>query len=151
MIIKSYAAGYADYGSTYSYLGRFNYDSLTLEESFNINQTSWLNHGELLTAVNNDGNILLAGNERLCLYDSISTELVSDFGTSGVANGIDSYFIPSDIKIQDDNKILLAGTINALNGCVYRINADGTKDESFGSNGEFILENYMFKSMDILI
>jgi uncharacterized delta-60 repeat protein len=54
-------------------------------------------------------------------------------------------FFPGGQKIQPDGKIIVFGygglTNNGfLDGVVYRLNADGTKDLAFGTNGRIILD-----------
>ncbi len=94
--------------------------------------------GKLLVAgstwVNNSDGFYIA---RLNLDGSIDTS----FGGNGFTEvdispaGLD---IPYDIAVQADGKIIVAGTANIENGgdiALLRLNADGSVDTSYGTNG----------------
>lgn len=90
-----------------------------------------------------------SGNNRFCVTRLYASGAIDDtFGTNGkraidvVANSVQT---PGGAALQPDGKIVLAGSC-ALSGirlpCAVRLNADGSDDASFASNGRAILLNY---------
>lgn len=74
-------------------------------------------------------------------FNCQKTYLDTSFGENGMITT--TLFTPKAIKMQKDGKILVAGeykrpfgTSSHLNHIIYRFNADGTIDESFGTNGK---------------
>ena len=98
------------------------------------------------SAVLQNGSIISAGNTTNFTTDFVVTKvsstggLDSDFGIQGYA-GVDFSFGLEDLRsiaVQADGKILVAGTTklnNNTSGAVSRLNANGTVDPSFGTNG----------------
>jgi uncharacterized delta-60 repeat protein len=94
-------------------------------------------------AVQPDGKVLLAGFTSI-KSDAAVARLNPDgspdrgFGTEGVARieSTDTEYI-YDVAIQPDGKIVVAGDIYATNnnGFVRRLNADGSPDKGFGTDG----------------
>lgn len=81
------------------------------------------------------------------------------FGTNGTAlftsNNHAERFDISGITVQNDGKIVLVGRSHNLGGFttdyrvfICRLNANGTKDTSFGTNGVTILNTYVETSAD---
>src|SRR5688572_7370347 len=62
-------------------------------------------------------------------------DLDATFGDAGKKIIPDWELIPTDSAIQADNKILVSGYGHFDVGHVFRLNADGSVDRSFGSNG----------------
>ena len=67
----------------------------------------------------------------------------STFGTNGILD-VDptaAYSLCTALEVQTDGKILIGGQtgnlVNPMNFAVYRFNADGTRDQSFGTSGLF--------------
>lgn len=65
------------------------------------------------------------------------------FGTNGILD-VDptaAYSLGTALEIQTDGKIVIGGQtgdwVNTVDFAVYRFNADGTRDQSFGTNGLF--------------
>ncbi|MCZ8168308.1 T9SS type A sorting domain-containing protein [Flavobacterium sp.] len=86
--------------------------------------------------------------------------LDASFGTNGIAlftsNNHAERFDVSGITVQSDGKILLVGRSHNLGGFntdyrvfICRLNANGTKDTSFGTNGVRILNTYVENSADL--
>ncbi|MBI9106955.1 MAG: hypothetical protein JEZ04_09445 [Spirochaetales bacterium] len=149
-----YSAGYVNNGAApnYVYLGSYNPANLALEFHFNVEAATWQDHGTdiLVTAAPEGGAVYIAAYNLLGKFDVTSKNKVDGFGTSGLANGIDSLFVASDIMVQPNGKILLAGTSDNTNGILYRFNADGILDAGFANNGAFIRDNYIFNAVDVL-
>ena len=64
------------------------------------------------------------------------------FGTAGVATILFSQYgqAPTAIAVQADGKILVGGTVNSSSTSYWiitRLNADGSRDKTFGRNGVF--------------
>jgi uncharacterized delta-60 repeat protein len=85
--------------------------------------------------------------------------LDTTFGTNGIAlftsNNHAERFDVSGITVQSDGKILLVGRSHNLGGFstdyrvfICRLNANGTKDTGFGTNGVRILNTYVENSAD---
>ncbi|MEN9335018.1 MAG: hypothetical protein RLZZ500_5 [Bacteroidota bacterium] len=85
--------------------------------------------------------------------------LDASFGTNGTAlftsNNHAERFDISGITVQSDGKIVLVGRTHNLGGFSYdykvfvcRLNANGTKDTGFGTNGVTILNTYLETSAD---
>src|SRR5688572_21439697 len=62
-------------------------------------------------------------------------DLDPTFGSGGTTIVRDWELIPTDSAVQADNKILVSGYGHFDVGHVFRLNANGTIDRSFGSNG----------------
>lgn len=96
-------------------------------------------------ALDSNNNIIIAGNSSLlsgyCMRITPQGILDSTFGNNGIIyfpNNINFYPKFNSIKIQSDNKIVLAGgnTVNNLIDFVLvRLNPNGTLDSTFGLNG----------------
>lgn len=70
--------------------------------------------------------------------------LDTSFGTNGkVTTIIEKSAYPNDIAIQPDGKIIVAGSLHLISGgsasFVVRYNSNGTLDQTFGTNGTFVL------------
>ena len=125
----------------------------------------------LSIAVFSDGSIFTAGSSQNDEVDDFGSDfaivkynedgtLASDFGTGGMVltdlNGLSSD-VATDIAIQNDGKIVVAGRTHA--GAAYvdykiavvRYNSDGTLDESFGTQGKAYcsIESYDDYSYDV--
>lgn len=130
-------------------LVRLNEDG-TFDNTFGNNGINIIDAGgnaiaEAMTILD-DGKILLAGN----IEDNFSIgrfnadgSLDTSFGANGwsIINYDVGVSFVKDLAIQDDGKILLAGLL--MNGVTFmyqmaaaRINADGTIDNTFGTNGK---------------
>lgn len=118
-----------------------------------------------------DGKIILAGTSNMnnmsiadTTYFSMARlntdgTLDTTFGTNGKVAVDFSSFAHNDIvraaAIQPDDKIVLAGQIqitigNNLHGAVMRFNADGSVDNTFGTNGKVMLTFASSNSSEIL-
>lgn len=147
---KIFVAGYGLDGGPITFLGKFNQANLSLEGSFTL-PASWYSMGEnIQTAVTPEGKVLLAAYDRFSQFDPDTLQIDDTFGTNGNIEGIDNVFIAYDVKVQSNGKILLAGELNALQGCLYRFNSDGTFDEGFGTGGQFLLDNIWFSEVEVL-
>jgi uncharacterized delta-60 repeat protein len=148
---KIVIAGHYDNGGDRDiYVGRIN--QFGMDNSFGTNGNVTYDFGsgddEVWTlALQNDGKIVVAGNVSngsdkdfgLLRYDA-SGVLDNTFGTAGVVTtelgaNVDDY--PLQAIMQPDNKILVAGvqfgTTQDL--VIARYNANGTLDNTFGTNG----------------
>jgi uncharacterized delta-60 repeat protein len=88
-----------------------------------------LNNGKFLVAGNSDGGTLLMRFKR-------NGQLDNSFANHGVMldhNSTDNVF---GMTVQSDGKMLVAGNGEGAVS-LYRYNADGTRDASFGDNGHF--------------
>lgn len=70
--------------------------------------------------------------------------LDTSFGTNGkVTTIIEQSAYPNDITIQPDGKIIVVGSIHLVSGgsagFVVRYNSNGTLDQTFGTNGTYLL------------
>jgi uncharacterized delta-60 repeat protein len=100
-----------------------------------------------------DGKVLVTGGDTLFVARFNSDGTVdSSFGTNGVARptevsqGTQPTFALGGLAMQSDGKIIAAGYIsqmlqdhNAQFSALYRFNADGTVDSSFGEQGRLIV------------
>ena len=143
-------------GSYRVVLARYNSNG-TVDTSFDGDGFVFLNPGAtaivLKMAVQADGKILVAGSCRISgppddimvLRFNADGSLDNTFNGNGmvflnITEGIDQLF---DIRIQPDGKIVAAGTqyrdVDRLSDiCVLRINADGSFDNTFGTNGRVV-------------
>ncbi|MEW6194356.1 MAG: T9SS type A sorting domain-containing protein [Bacteroidota bacterium] len=101
-------------------------------------------------ALYSDGKIVVCGTSRKATgnYDAAIIRLNSDgtidqsFGTDGIVftdNISGMLNIPYDIKIQNDDKIVIAGVLHSESNTeifVNRYNYDGSLDNTFGTNGK---------------
>jgi uncharacterized delta-60 repeat protein len=147
-----YAAGYFANGihGTDFALVKYNADG-TLDTGFGTDgiatqAVGTSNDNCYAAALQSDGKILLGGDfDSGSTYDLAVVRFLADgtpdpgFGTNGVATvavgGADNY--GTDIAVQPDGKVLLMG--RHLDGdwdfIVLRLNADGSPDTGFGTNG----------------
>ncbi|ESU24226.1 hypothetical protein FEDK69T_06650 [Flavobacterium enshiense DK69] len=139
-------------GSDYDFaVARFNSIG-TLDTSFGTNGTTVSPFGSALDLgraldIQSDGKILMLGasNSTLSIarYNT-NGQLDTSFGTDGllltttpltVGNPTNSfYFSKPVVKYLSDGKILVSGT-SSNDYALFRFNADGSVDNSFGSNG----------------
>jgi len=138
--------------------GDGNNTGYTLDTTFGINgivktpvvyQTSSYDNGHYQMCLQPDGKILVVGPYQN-VYSSSSVQYIgviryntdgsldTTFGTEGVAETslLSDFGYSSDILIQSDGKILVAGY-----GGVIRLSTEGSLDTTFGTNGECILED----------
>ena len=116
------------------------------DASILIDTTAYINIGTSLTAIRDDGKIIIGGN----IYSNseygqnyVLTSLLpngsidSSFGVNGkVVSPINnSYVYIRAIAIQKDGKILLGGTINNNDFLLVRHKDNGELDSTFGVNG----------------
>lgn len=136
--------------------------NITLNETFGYEGFTYVENTSIVDKIvlNPDGSIISAGRKfgsggsRLVLtkHDAIGTQDLS-FGTNGIAlttiqNAIDI----SDIQVQQDGKILVAGSsdtgletapgVPIIHACVVRYHPNGIIDSSFATNGIFIETDY---------
>ncbi len=123
-------------------VSRLNPDG-TLDTSFGSNGLLTLQASGTWEFVENitvldDGGVLVQGapgfQSSVSKYTA-SGELDTQFGENGVASlaGFASY--RGDLAVQADGKILIASTSTFNDFAVLRLNADGSRDTSFGNNG----------------
>lgn len=104
-------------------------------------------------ALQTDGKFLIGG--EFTSYNNISRNKIARINTDG---SLDVSFIPfnfssnaiiTDIVVQPNNKILVAGIFSTYNGisrnCIVRLNEDGTMDNSFNP-GTGIQNSYPFST-----
>lgn len=134
-------------------ISRYNTDG-GLDESFGTNGTvltdiSNANDVPYSISVLNDGKILVAGKAHFAgIGDSYMTvvkynnngSVDESFGDAGVSNIIlnDTSSYATGLLVQQDNKIVLTGTIVSSNNedfALVRLNSNGGRDPSFGING----------------
>ncbi|GIX40678.1 MAG: hypothetical protein KatS3mg129_0411 [Leptospiraceae bacterium] len=124
-----------------------NSNELTPNDSFGSNGMKSYNiSGDIETAykikILPDGKILIAGicSLKFCLL-KLNPDGTKDptFGNNGevITNFNGNHYIVTDLKIQIDNKIILAGHCRETNYdfCLVRFNSNGTIDTSFGNQG----------------
>jgi uncharacterized delta-60 repeat protein len=122
-------------GNSRNRMVRLNSD-WTLDNNFSIG-TGFSNTVNVI-AVQNDGKILAVGS--FTIYNGTSRNRVIRLNSDGtidnsfsIGTGFNSPII--DIAIQNDGKILVAGTFTSYNGTsrngIIRLNSDGTIDNSF--------------------
>ena len=89
-------------------------------------------------AIQTDGKILVGGN--FTSYNGTSANRIIRLNTNGSVDGTFVYgsgfdFIPEDIKIQTDGKIVIVGLFTSYNGTIangiIRLNSSGSVDTSF--------------------
>ncbi|MGB6037321.1 MAG: hypothetical protein WBG42_13695 [Cryomorphaceae bacterium] len=135
-------------------VARFNEDG-TLDTDFGDGGYTTYSHNDVDDRIFNmaiapDGSILGSGFSATVnfQYSALLVKFTPDgvldntFGTEGVvAEGEENFNEGADVKIQSDGKIFLAGTTgdgppNAFDFSVWKYNADGTRDMSFGIDGQ---------------
>lgn len=110
-------------------------------------------------AIQNDGKVFVAGFSQNNEFDDFGADFVlikynedgslaTDFGTNGMVvtdiNNLSSD-VATDLVIQNDGKILVAGRTHAGGAyenyglVVVRYNSDGTLDDTFGSQGKAVI------------
>jgi uncharacterized delta-60 repeat protein len=111
--------------------------------------------------VQSDGKILIGGN--FTIYNSVTTNFIIRFNTDGTRdntfnigtgfNGSVGY-----IKLQSDNKIIVAGTFSSYNGTTknkfIRLNSNGSVDNTFDVGtgaGTAVVDSVTMQSDDKLI
>ncbi len=106
---------------------------------------------EMQIAADNSDRLIIAAPELVGRFDSLMN-VDTSFGSNGTSSTFfDSGFIPSDIAVQADDKIYICGYyVDSITiACLYRINSDGSLDQSFANNGRFFRENSDFISVSI--
>jgi uncharacterized delta-60 repeat protein len=149
---KIIAGGYSQKGNQYAFtVARYNTDGV-LDNSFGtkgvvVTAVGTKNDQAQTVTIQDDGKIILAGfstsgtnnNFALVRYNQ-NGSLDPNFGTGGIVTssvGANTSSIYS-IKVQSDGKIVAAGfasTGNRFEYAVVRYNANGTPDNTFGTNG----------------
>jgi uncharacterized delta-60 repeat protein len=150
---------------------RFEADG-TLDTSFGVNGVVKYDHGSVDdeaedVALLSDGSILVAGFTVTTTYNysALLVKLTPDgaldatFGEAGsVEEDIDQFDYASQVKVQTDGRIVMAGTAgegppSIFDMAVWKYNADGSRDASFGTDGlaQPVLEGYsaMIYGMDM--
>ncbi|QQR81518.1 MAG: hypothetical protein IPJ69_05225 [Deltaproteobacteria bacterium] len=117
-------------------------------------QVGSINAGEKLSAIQQDGKIIVSGADGRSglwtLKRLLPTgELDETFGVHGIVElsmRAAFYMIPYIVKIDSDGKILIAGGIEWSHSgaytrdfIIFRINTDGSRDTSFGPEGMKII------------
>ena len=125
-ILQFPQAGYLDYSFGYG--------------GFKISEPGFINKG-VSTVVLSDAKILVAasyminGDDYAVLKYNPDGYIDNTFGIEGIASfDISEPDIASDIALQQDEKIILAGTSNN-DFCLIRMNADGSLDNTFSGDG----------------
>jgi uncharacterized delta-60 repeat protein len=97
-------------------------------------------------AVQSDGKILLAGNANdqiaLARFNTDGTIDTSFSGDGSLITNVQNYGFGSDVKVQSDGKILVAGSSHPggpYNFVVTRYNSDGSLDTSFGGGDGIVI------------
>ena len=107
-------------------------------------------------AVQPDGDLLLAGKLDTAAYvfrfNDLTVPRADQYDDSFDSDGIQSYAIGgafpiSDVLVQPDNKVVVSSHDNNYNSVIYRLNADGGFDSSFGSNGIRTFSGTVVKSI----
>jgi uncharacterized delta-60 repeat protein len=136
ILIGGYFTEYA--GVTRQRIARLNSDG-SLDTSFD--SSSGANSIIYAIAVQDDGKILIGGN--LTSYGGVSRQFVARLNSDGsLDTSFDSSYGASNavqsIVIQDDGKILIAGSFSSYAGVtrqkIARLNSDGSLDTSFDSS-----------------
>ena len=153
---KIVATGITGFGYNYNFaIARYNSDG-SLDSSFGTNGKVIEDLGTQFDIpksilIQNDGKIIISGNVYfgnnyfvLVRYKANGNK-DETFGTNGISvSEIDYDGASSASILQNDGKILLAGTINWFtnnaNFCMQRFNNDGSIDNFFGNNGLMISE-----------
>jgi uncharacterized delta-60 repeat protein len=142
-------------GSPSRCLARLNTDG-SIDSSFNIGTGANLLISKI--AYQSDGKIIISGD--FSSYNGIAVNRLARLNTNGsldnsfsIGSGVTSAsFIPAilDITIQSDNKILLSGGLETINGVskskIVRLNPDGSIDNSFNIGTGF-LQNTSYTSV----
>jgi uncharacterized delta-60 repeat protein len=122
-------------GTSINRIARLNSDG-SIDATFNVGTGASFTVNS--TAVQSDGKIIVGGG--FTLYNGTPKNAIIRLNSNGT---LDAGFItgtglngaPGDIKIQSDNKIILAGGFTAYNGTmrssILRMNSDGTLDTGF--------------------
>lgn len=124
---------------------RYNADGSS-DNSFGTNGVVTTNFGAQDNAsdvaIASDGTIIVAGTTghdfALAAYNSADGSLVSSFGNNGrVITDVGPKDSCKAVRIQGDGKIVVAGSTAGatLDYALLRYNADGTLDNTFGTNG----------------
>ncbi len=118
-------------------LARFNSDG-TLDTSFNAGGFVDVDDASEKIAVQSDGDVLVAAATSVTRYSADGT-LDTTFGSGGTALNLVGSFIGAVI-VQPDGKILVGGdgTKESPGFALDRLNANGTLDTSFGTNGKVL-------------
>jgi uncharacterized delta-60 repeat protein len=135
-------------------IARFNEDG-TLDTTFGEDGYTTYSHNDVDDRIFNmaiapDGSIVGSGfsatvnfqYSALLVKFTPDGDLDTSFGTEGVVAESDENFNEgADVQIQSDGKIFLAGTTgdgppNAFDFSVWKYNADGTRDLTFGIDGQ---------------
>lgn len=143
-------------GSSYSMMDNMDHAMIAVFSSNGVPVTSvdndgvWIDpaYGRYYHAAYQNGHVLACGNRDGSEYNFMIAAHMADgsldntFGSGGYAivdnDNIDVLY---DIALQSDGKILSCGTTGAggfggaRDFCVMRFNADGTTDNTFGTNG----------------
>lgn len=122
------------YGNTLGQVARFNADG-TLDQSFGTKGVSTEPSGFNSVAIQDDGKILLGTNVRFVGFQlaRLNGDGSSDVGfapTIACPFGSQGTF-----RLATDGMIVIAAVDAINNFCVSRLNADGTLDATFGSQG----------------
>jgi uncharacterized delta-60 repeat protein len=126
-------------------VARYNTDG-SADNSFGTNGIVTTNFGAQDNAsdvaIAPDGTIIVAGTTghdfALAAYNSADGSLVSSFGNSGrVITDVGPKDSCKAVRVQGDGKIVVAGSTagTTLDYALLRYNADGTLDNTFGTNG----------------
>jgi uncharacterized delta-60 repeat protein len=128
-----------------------------------VDTTFGTNGYYIITTINEPSNLCIHSDDKIlvCSYDqrkifklTNSGELDNDFGINGIVdlNSIGANEFITEIKIQNDGKIVLSGgtdlasAIEQWNGFLIRLDSNGTADSTFGINGNVITD---FNNKDI--
>lgn len=146
---KLLATGTYNDGAWKSFLSRLNTNG-TVDNSFGLNGTILMTSPNSYFIFQTDGKLISCGASnasgtadlQLERYNQDGTK-DNSFGNGGVAivdYGADEYIM--SMAIQPDGKILLSAYtyLTGAVGILARLNADGTKDNSFGTNGSLQLK-----------
>ena len=129
---------------------RFNQD-LSFDNSFGINSSLVFPSGPLLygpdpkdITFQKDGKILVAGIMENAKDDhfglvriNVNGTIDSTFDIDGIVQAPHSFAYATALVVQDDGKILVAGTTfgKSVDFVLFRFNIDGSIDNKFGNNG----------------
>jgi uncharacterized delta-60 repeat protein len=144
---KIVVAGYhAAQPLTYSgvlIIARYNPDG-SLDNSFNGNGrfisdlAGFVNDYKI--AIQSDEKIAVISIKELIRINANGT-LDQSFGEAGKITYPTSFVNMTSVAVQNDGKIVAAGSHISFKGVIYRYNTDGTTDSTFGKNGE-VMTNY---------
>jgi uncharacterized delta-60 repeat protein len=162
---KIIAGGFGGNGYT-SAVARYNTNG-TLDNTFGTNGILIQSFGDPVSsfsavAIQNGNRIIAAGyvtNKKA--YDQAAIirlnnngVLDSTFGTDGIVVdstlGSTSYL--NSLTIQDDGKIVAAGTYNSLDGIITRLDTNGVPDSKFGNNGNVSIDisNFLVQALSVV-